>query len=371
MMSEFRSSKRACFARDDAPFVSATRACRGVPSLLLRVVCCVSFLLLLLVVPACGRSEEPAPEARAGSRPWTHIDVVERWSFAGGVAEDQDLSALACISDRFGLVGADESRAVQAVELSRKARTLRVMQTIPLARSGDEIDTEGIAAEGDHYYIIGSHGISKKQGEYQGNRFRLFRLTVDPATGRAGRPVSVETASLADLLRADPVLGEYFGKPLQQKGVNIEGLAVRDGRLFVGFRGPNLQGDAFVLEVRAEDVFGGSSQPSYTLHRLHLGTGLGIREIVAAKSDFLLIVGNSAAEPSEKFTQSADYDEDREFFLCAWDGKSPDAHRIGPIPDVRGKAEAMTILEETDDHATVLVLFDGPHQGRPTVYRLY
>ncbi len=92
---------------------------------------------------------------------------------------------------------------------------------------------------------------------------------------------------------------------------------------------------------------------------------------MAAKSDFLLIAGNSAAEPSEKFTESAEYDEDREFLLFSWDGRSPDVHRIGPIPDVRGKAEAMTILEEAEDHVTVLVLFDGPRRGRPTVYRIY
>ncbi len=30
----------------------------------------------------------------------------------------------------------------------------------------------------------------------------------------------------------------------------------------------------------------------------------------------------------------------------------------------------MAILEETEDHMTVLVLFDGPKQGRPTAYRI-
>jgi hypothetical protein len=327
--------------------------------------------VLLLVGPACGRSVEPSPEARSGSRPWTRIESVGRWSFVGDVAEDQDLSGLARISERFALVGADESRDVQVVELSRQAKTLRIVETVALARSGDEIDTEAIAAEGDRYYIIGSHGISKKEGLPQGNRYSLFRLTVDPATGLPVRPISLDRASLADMLRADPVLGQYFGKPLQQRGLNIEGLAVREGRLFVGLRGPNLQGSAFVLEVLADDVFSGNAQPKHVLHLLKLGAGYGIREIVAGQSDFLIIAGNSASEPSEKYTQSADYDEDREFLLCSWDGKSSEVHKIGPIPDVRGKAEAMTILEEAEDHVTVLMLFDGPKQGRPTEYRIY
>ncbi len=328
-------------------------------------------LVFLLVGPACGKSDGPPREAPSGGKPWTRIEPAGRWSFVGEVAEDQDLSGLACVSERFGLIGADESREVQVVELSRQARTLRIVETIPLARTGDEIDTEAIAAEGDCYYIIGSHGISKKQGEYQDNRYSIFRLRVDPATRMPARPISVDRASLADLLRADPVLGPHFGQPLQQRGVNIEGLAVRDGRLFVGLRGPNLEGNAFVVEVRADDVFKGGSIPSYTLHGLPLGAGLGIREIVAAKSDLLIIAGHSASEPSEKYTQSADYDEDREFLLFSWDGKRPDVHKIGPIPDVRGKAEAMTILEEAEDHVTVLMLFDGPRQGRPTAYRIY
>jgi len=141
--------------------------------------------------------------------------------------------------------------------------------------------------------------------------------------------------------------------------------------LFVGLRGPNLDGNAFVLEVGANYVFAGKSQPSYTLHRLQMGPGLGVREIVAVRSGFLLIAGNSASEPSEKYTQSVDYDQDREFLLVYWDGAGSEVHKIGPIPDVVGKAEAMLVLEEAQDHVTVLVLFDGPRQGRPTIYRLY
>jgi hypothetical protein len=334
----------------------------------------IGFLLLVMILvvgPACGRSESPGQEAASPPGLWTRIEQEGRYSFRGQVAEDQDLSGIACISDRFGLVGADESRDVQVIEVSRKDKTLRVREAVSLAPSGDEIDIEAIAAEGDSYYIIGSHGISKKEGLHQGNRYSLFRLGVDRATGRPTRPPSIERVSLVDTLRADPVLGEHFGKPLQQRGVNIEGLAVKDGRLFVGLRGPNLEGNAFVLEVRANDVFGGKSLPPYTLHKLQLGPGLGIREIVATRSGFLIIAGNSASEPSDKYAQSVDYDEDREFLLAAWDGSGSEVHKIGAIPDVAGKAEAMMVLEEAPDHVTVLILFDGPRQGRPTVYRVY
>jgi hypothetical protein len=306
-----------------------------------------------------------------GAKRWTRIEAAGRYSFEGEVAEDRDLSGLAFVSDRFGLLGADEGRSVQVVELARPGRTLRVVETIPLLRSGSEIDIEAIAAEGDCYYIVGSHGVAKVSARRQENRFRIFRLEVDPATGRPRAPLAaaLKVASLADVLRDDPVLGPHFAQPLQRRGVNIEGLAARDGRLYVGLRSPNLGGDAFVLEIRADDVFGGRPRPAYALHRLRLGPGLGIRELVAARSGFLLIAGNAGSEPSEEYPQSQDYDKNRDFFLFQWDGKDA-VHQIGALPKTGGQAEAMAILDQTPDSVTVLILFDGPSGGRPTVYRL-
>jgi hypothetical protein len=333
-------------------------------------------LLACAAGPACGKS---GGVGGVQGR-WTRIERVGRYTFEGGVVADKDLSGIACISDKYCLIGADETREVQVVELSRPTRTLRIMETLSLLRSGSEIDTEAIAAEGDCYYIVGSHGISKKQGERQSNRCSIFRLRVDPQTGLpkgpsktdARVPAGLDVASLNDILRADPVLGPHVGQPLQQRGLNIEALAVRNGRLFIGFRNPNLNGYAFVMEIGAADVFASKPRPAYTLHRLRLGEGLGIRELVAAKSCFLLIAGNAGSEPSDKYAEAEDYEEDRDFFLFTWEGKGPDVHKIGPLPDVvaGAKAEAMTILEEAPDHLTVLILFDGAKGGRPTVYRI-
>ena len=316
---------------------------------------------------ACGGPGDSAGASRNPAARWTRVELVDHYSFRGDVLEGTDLSGIACLSGKSCLIGADEGRAVQLVELSREAKMLKVVQTVPLLRSGKEIDIEAIAAEGDSYYIIGSHGISKKQGEPQENRFRIFRLKVNRETGE---PASVTMASLSEVLRSDPVLGEHFQMPLQQNGLNIEGLAVRDGRLFVGFRNPNVGGYAFVLEVAAEDVFTNRPRPRYVLRKLRLGEGLGIREIVAAETGFLIIAGNAGSEPSEKFTQAENYEKDRDFSLVFWDAKAPDTYRIGLIPETPGKAEAMTILDQSPDHVTVLILFDGPKQGQPSVYRI-
>ncbi len=326
-----------------------------------------SIVLCAVMGSACGNSGDSAKPPRNPAERWTRIELIDHYSFRGDVLEDTNLSGIACLPDGSCLIGADEGRAVQFVLLSRETRTLNVSGTLPLLRSGKEIDIEAIAAEGDSFYIIGSHGISKKQGETQENRFRIFRLKV---SRERGEPAKVTMASLSEVLRSDLVLGAHFQMPLQQNGLNIEGLAVRDGRLFVGFRNPNIGGYAFVLEIAAEDVFANKPQPMYTLHKLRLGEGLGIREIVAAETGFLIIAGNAGSEPSEKFTEAENYEKDREFSLVFWDGKGSDTYRIGTIPNTPGKAEAMTILDQSPDHVTVLILFDGPKQGQPSVYRI-
>ena len=104
----------------------------------------------------------------------------------------------------------------------------------------------------------------------------------------------------------------------------------------------------------------GKPQPQYTLHKLRLGEGLGIREIVATRAGFLIIAGNAGSEPSKKFAESEGYEKGRGYSLVFWDGKGPEVGRIGSIPNPPGKAEAMTVLEETPSDITVLILFDGP-----------
>jgi hypothetical protein len=316
---------------------------------------------------ACADSGSSPEKDRSSAAPWNHVELVDRYSVTGNLRDDINLSGIACLSDKNCLVGDDEGRAVQLAELSREAKTLKLTRTIPLLQSGKEIDVEAIAAEGDLYYVVGSHGISKKKGEQQENRFKIFRLKMNR---RTGEPAGVDVSSLSGILRADAVLGEHFRMPLQQNGVNIEGLAVRNGRLFVGFRNPSLGGYAFVMEIAAADVFENRPRPQYVLHKLHLGEGLGIREIVATKSGFLIIAGNAGSEPSKKFTESENYEKGREYSLVFWDGAGSEVHRIGAIPDPPGKAEAMTILEESASEVTVLILFDGPKDGQPSVYRL-
>jgi hypothetical protein len=242
----------------------------------------------------------------------------------GNVLEPRDLSGMVLFSATHGLIGADEGAAVQVFELRRARRELHVVDTILLANDGQELDIEAIAADQAYCYVIGSHGASKVKGELQASRHGLFRISMEDLRSRystspvdsarrvtGNRAVRIERSSLATLLQNDPILGPHFHRPLQQQGVNIEGLAARHGRLVAGLRGPNLGGTAFAIQVNADDLFAEPSDVSYRLHRLAVGRGYGIREAVVAQDRVLLILGNSGSEPSDDHSTSIDFSRGR------------------------------------------------------------
>ncbi len=304
----------------------------------------------------------------------------------GNVIGPRDLSGIARVGDFHCLIGSDEGVYVQicrfVVQRMEIVVDKPIISRIELLspKVGSEIDIEAIAAIGNTYYVMGSHGVAKKSGLFMEARHSCFRFDIDPKTGqKAGY---VQKSSLQRLLRNDPVLGPYYGKVLQQQGVNIEGLAAKDGRLFIGFRSPNLGGKAYVLEISPEELFGDHDETSYNLHTVVLGEGLGIRELVAIQSGkdyngFLIIAGNAGCEPGDgdnpdTVTDVKDWKPGRGFFLFYWDGREQ-AEAIGGIPRSSDgyKAEAITILSDTKEAFDLLILFDGPPGGAPTVYRVY
>ncbi|MHC4758551.1 MAG: hypothetical protein ACYTE8_07825, partial [Planctomycetota bacterium] len=99
-----------------------------------------------------------------------------------------------------------------------------------------------------------------------------------------------------------------------------------------------------------------------------------IREIAAIEKGFLVIAGNSGSEPGDRIEtekDALDWDPKRGFYLYFWDGGTG-IQEIGKIPrDDKGyKAEGMMLLDEGESSIDVLVLYDGPAGGKPTVYRI-
>ena len=228
-----------------------------------------------------------------------------------------------------------------------------------------ETDAEGIAFAKNFYYAVGSHGLNK-DGNKQPSRYFVYRVRIDPLTGRPSDLGSEETAStsversntLDALIAADPVLKGHIGKVPGEQGVNIEGLAVSGDDMFFGFRGPVVNDAALVRQVPIEAIFEGKTAPLRP-HSLRLGKGMGIRDLAAVKDGFLVLSGPEERKPGKA-----------EVFF--W---KPDAEPIaladlgGPRSD-EGQPEVLMVLDETDSLYSVLVMSDGPDGGDPMRFEI-
>ena len=153
-------------------------------------------------------------------------------------------------------------------------------------------------------------------------------------------------------------------------GIGIEALAVRNGKLFFGFRSPNLDDHAIVLEVPSDQLYR-KGRETYRLHRVPLGDGLGIREFAVVKEGLLIIAGNAGDEPTREYPEPRDFHEKRGFFLYLWNPEKKSTRRIASFArKLPGRPEAMMVLSEDDVSLELLVLFDGADGAAPRSYKI-
>jgi hypothetical protein len=155
---------------------------------------------------------------------------------------------------------------------------------------------------------------------------------------------------LRDILENDEILAPFLSVPGKENGIDIEGIAVKDGKLFVGFRGPVLRGNFVpVLAFRFDEP------DDYELLFVQLG-GRGIRDLVAVDAGFLIVAG-------------AIGDGDASYQLCLWNGEDGvpgeggwdhQIIKIGELATDPGiKPEGLTVTAETTDAWRLLVVSDG------------
>jgi hypothetical protein len=231
-----------------------------------------------------------------------------------------------------------------------------------LSESDDEIDMEGAASDSNYVYIVGSHSMRRKriddEGTYKKNRKRLTRVTPHKESyslfriklGDDGQLLAKDRVDLREIIGDDEVLGPFFSMPGKENGIDIEGVAVRDGTIFVGFRGPVLRGN--FVPVLAFDF----EQPhEYELKYVQLG-GRGIRDLVAVDDGFLILAGPVG-------------DGDGSYRLYLWNGEDgvpgeggsqANLVAIGELSTELGtKPEGIAIASQTADEWQLLVVSDG------------
>jgi hypothetical protein len=233
----------------------------------------------------------------------------------------------------------------------------------------NELDLEGAAYDNGFFYAVGSHGAPRDPDKpFDPSRFSIYRFRVDPQTGipafkHSGNLINtsaiVRSGKLREAIKAADKIGPLAEQPLGKNGANIEGIAVRDGRIYLGFRAPSIDGSAFIMEVGADAVFGKASVKP-VVHALKLGKDVGIRDLAAVKSGFLVLAG-----PSPGVSGSG-----LDYPVFHWDGKSA-VKPLGPLGSIPGdgKPETLVVLDDTEGQPwRVLILIENRENAEPTEY---
>ncbi|CAM5764219.1 DUF3616 domain-containing protein [Bosea minatitlanensis] len=295
-----------------------------------------------------------------------------------------DVSGLACMPVANGarrcLLINDESAFAQfaeiaenritpgaAVPLIGKEASPSVLGTAPrdickTAGRFAELDGEAVAYADGAFYVAGSHGCSRRRGEFRLSAFHLARIRVDAAGAPAGQ--AELTYRLSDMLRRAGEAGAFFGRSLlDDNGLNVEGIAAIGDTLWVGLRAPSLGGRAFLVGASLRELFAPGHAPATAAPRviaLPAGPDRGIRDLAPLPGDRLLaLIGPAQEQPLP-------------YSLLLVDLARPDAAAdLGELPGRRhAKAESLTVLAQQDGALDVLVGYDGPRNGHFESYRL-
>ena len=342
-----------------------------------------------------------APDARADPPQVAPEGPV--WSTCAGFQFDskvdkkrESLSGIACPPQssvpRLCVAAFDEGLEARYVAIEGN-RLVPQPDKIVLLADGKELDAEGAARDGETVYITGSHSPKRKDCAVNADSRHVVRFKVDPSTGRAALEASGQPAGLEDdrgnlwkLLRADGDLGQFAGddkclgtghagKP--DHALNIEGLAAKAGALYFGLREPAKDKSAYVVSVRADQLFAGTGKLAVT--KLKVGGGRGIRDLLSVPEGFLLLIG-----PDD------DNSEDAGWSVALWDGShSNDAvapkmladlklKNVAPQPcrplepgeKAEIKPEAFTMLEDGSTYRRLLILSDGMCNGGAMSFRI-
>jgi hypothetical protein len=292
---------------------------------------------------------------------------------------------------------------------SRKSYAIESFVSLPVSSKDEgrvpETDTEGLSVDGGYLWLVGSHCLNRKQPkkdkkesknierlatvEEGSNRFILARIPLvsgpgdeeelQKTSGRlsAARLNGLDPNGLIDALRKDPHLGAFAptgdpnapGIPSKDNGLDIEGIAVSSGRIFLGLRGPVLRGWATILEIAVEEAAKpgelklkstGSSGKPYIKHFVNLN-GCGIRDLCPDGKDLLILAGPTMAL-------------DGPASIFRW----KDALGNAPASDSLTEADGKTLKKLLDlpvgdhvDHPEGIVLYPADNPTKKAVLLVY
>ena len=269
--------------------------------------------------------------------PNTRSANAVRLEFSADCLVKTNLSGAAFTGDWLWVAG-DEACGVERLRrlepVGRETLRFGEVCDFPLAdlldlpgATDEEADIEGMAVVDGFLWLVGSHGLKRKNAKPErshadnarrlaklaldGNRRLLACLPIEPDA--SGAPCLVRLAAdgrralrlkgdaqhnlLTRALADDPHFGPYLQIPGKDNGFDIEGLAVFGRRLLLGLRGPVLRGWSALLEIevqaRGDELRLVPLDDSGTLLRKHFLqlNGLGVRDLHFSGDDLYLLAG--------------------------------------------------------------------------------
>jgi hypothetical protein len=235
-----------------------------------------------------------------------------------------DASGAVQLSDRRFAVADDEDNVQRVYDAQSGGAPLAARDLSPalgLAKKGKrgtwpEMDLEAGTRIGDRAYWITSHGRNKK-GKLKPERLRFFATRIS-GDAEATEMLGSSDGLLHELIEAPGLARFELGRaaelaPKAEGGLNIEGLsAMPDGRLLIGFRNPNPNGQALLVPLSNPDAVISGARAEFGQPVLLNLEGRGVRAITLWRGSYLIVAGHFAnALPSRLYT---------------WDGKGEAKH---------------------------------------------
>lgn len=314
----------------------------------------------------------------------------------------EDISAAAFTPDGSLWVGSDELTTLERLSplepmVFGDHQSFNLGDFLALPDPEGEIDIEGMDYSAGYLWVTGSHSTKRKRPKgkkpdkdlerlktvkSEVNRYLLGRVPVingklvksveDPQESShqltaAQLAVGDASNALMEALKTDEHLGTYVssGLPSKENGFDIEGLAVKGDRVFLGLRGPVLRGWAVILEIEVTAEGDtlilqpiGDGGELYRKHLLDL-SGLGIRELCFDGDDLIVLGGPTmtldATIRTFRWRNALDRDENS---LVYQDSKH--LHRMFDLPLLPGedRAEGLALYSCLGGAQGLLVVYD-------------
>lgn len=306
-------------------------------------------------------------------------------AFGKTYEKSNDVSGIACETTadypRLCLIVDDETQGVQIIILQKHKLIagdfIRLTQDSFNGKPLD-FDGESVAYDNGSFYVMGSHGQPRHPGKSEAETAakaeasrRVFRIrfapnSVDMKTGTFAKSATVTPSTrFFDIIRMQPDLAPWAELPLEKNGVSIEGMAVKDGQLYAGLRGPVIPGKgAVILSAPLGAVF--DNRPGQAgIQFLDLGQDTdgkarGIRDMEVFGGGMLIVAGPVNDPPEGQAVKDGDY------AIYAATGTSVRKLMDLKAYGAKDKPEAILPLESHDGVLRALLFFDGPKDGHPT-----